>query len=103
MSWGEISASCCCGPTASSIFSDAFKEQFFLTHARKALQTTRKAEEARSAVLQSVGKLSTADNAAVVVVVFNFPDPTVAGRETSKPQRTAPARVSLQQLEQAAA
>ncbi|CAE7545415.1 PP2C27 [Symbiodinium natans] len=71
---------------------DALKEQFALTHARKALRTTAKPEDAAAAILQNAGKVSKSDNAAVIVVVFKFPEPL--------PKRLGVPRVSLTQLQE---
>ena len=89
VSLGEILAS-------DGIF-DALKKQFALTHVRKALRTTQKAQDAAVAValLQSGGKMSVADNAAVIMLVFKFPDPVA--------KRAPVTRIVLEQLEQAAA
>ncbi|CAE6972700.1 unnamed protein product [Symbiodinium natans] len=74
---------------------DALKEQFALTHARKALRTTAKPEDAAVSILQNAGRVSKADNAAVVVIVFKFPEPL--------PKRPAVQRVSLTQLQEPSA
>ena len=73
---------------------DCLKEQFAFSHARKALRGSQKPEDAAIAVLESAGKISKADNAAVIVIVFNFPKPL--------PTRNPGQRVSLAQLEAAA-
>ncbi|CAE7203469.1 unnamed protein product [Symbiodinium natans] len=74
---------------------DALKEQFALTHARKALRTTAKPEDAAVSILQNAGRVSKADNAAVVVIVFKFPEPL--------PKRPAVQRKSLTALQESAA
>ena len=74
---------------------DALREQSALSHARKALRTTHKPEDAAAAVLRSAAKVSKSDNSAVIVIVFKFPAPL--------PARNPVQRVSLAQLEAAAA
>ena len=74
---------------------DALKEQFASTHARKALRTTAKPEDAAVSILQNAGRVSKADNAAVVVIVFKFPEPL--------PKRPAVQRKSLTALQESAA
>ena len=71
---------------------DALKEQLGLTHARKALRTAAKPEDAAAAILQSAGKVSKSDNSAVIVVMFKFPE--------LLPKRPGVPRVSLTQLQE---
>ena len=71
---------------------DPLKEQFAVIHARKALRTTAKPEDAAVSVLQNAGKASKADNAAVIVIVFKYPEPIQ--------KRTAVQRVPLSQLQE---
>ena len=54
---------------------DALKDQFVVTHARKALRSSQKPEDAAVAIVENAAKVSRADNAAAVVVVFKFPEP----------------------------
>ena len=59
------------------------KDQFAVIHARKALRTTEKPQDAAQAFIENAAKVSAAaDNAAAVVVVFKFPGPL--------PKRNAP-------------
>ena len=66
---------------------DALREQSALSHARKTLRTTAKPEDAAAAVLRSAAKVSKSDNSAVGTL----------------PARNPVQRVSLAQLEAAAA
>ena len=54
---------------------DALQEQTVLTTARKVLRETRSSEAAAQAVLESAGRVSKADNAAVIVLAINIPEP----------------------------
>ena len=54
---------------------DPLKDQFAVTHARKALRTTEQPEDAAKAILDNAANVSAADNAAAIVVVFKFPEP----------------------------
>ena len=60
---------------ASDGIWDPLKDQFAVTRARKALRTTEQPEDAAKAVVENAAKVSAADNAAAVVVVFKFPEP----------------------------
>ena len=57
---------------------DSLKAQFAVTHARKALRTTEEPQDAATAILENAAKVSAADNAAAVVVVFRFSEPFVS-------------------------
>mmetsp|Transcript_40547 Transcript_40547/g.84572 ORF Transcript_40547/g.84572 Transcript_40547/m.84572 type:complete len:308 (+) Transcript_40547:17-940(+) len=61
---------------------DGLREQIAVTTARKVLRETTSAEEAAKAVLEAAGKATKADNAAVIVVALNIPEPL--------PKRDAP-------------
>ncbi|CAE6919527.1 unnamed protein product [Symbiodinium sp. CCMP2592] len=61
---------------------DGLREQLAVTTARKVLRETKSAEEAAKAVLEAAGKATKADNAAVIVVALNIPEPL--------PKRDAP-------------
>ncbi|CAE7482639.1 unnamed protein product [Symbiodinium natans] len=74
---------------------DALKEQFALTHARKALRTTALPQDAALSILQNAGRVSRADNAAVIVIVFKFPEPL--------PKRETRHRVPLDKLQEPSA
>ncbi|CAE7828144.1 unnamed protein product [Symbiodinium necroappetens] len=54
---------------------DALQEQTVLTTARKVLRESRSSEAAAQAVLESAGRVSKADNAAVIVLAINIPEP----------------------------
>ena len=54
---------------------DALQEQTVLTTARKVLRESRSSEAAAQAVLESAAKVSKADNAAVIVLAINIPEP----------------------------
>ncbi|CAE7949892.1 unnamed protein product, partial [Symbiodinium sp. KB8] len=54
---------------------DALQEQTALTTARKALRETRSPESAAQAVLQAAANVSRSDNAALIVVALNIPEP----------------------------
>ena len=54
---------------------DALQEQTALTTARKVLRETRSPESAAQAVLQAAANVSTSDNAALIVVALNIPEP----------------------------
>ena len=54
---------------------DALQEQTALTTARKVLRETRSPEAAAQAVLQAAAKVSRSDNAALIVVALNIPEP----------------------------
>ena len=60
---------------ASDGIWDPLKDQFAVTHARKALRTTEQPEDAAKAVVENAAKVSAADSAAAIVVVFKFPEP----------------------------
>ncbi|CAE7720841.1 unnamed protein product, partial [Symbiodinium necroappetens] len=61
---------------------DGLREQLAITTARKILRETKSAEGAAKAVLEAAGKVTKADNAAVIVVSLNIPEPL--------PKRDAP-------------
>ena len=61
---------------------DGLREQLAITTARKVLRETKSAEGAAKAVLEAAGKVTKADNAAVIVVPLNIPEPL--------PKRDAP-------------
>ncbi|OLP99003.1 putative protein phosphatase 2C 22 [Symbiodinium microadriaticum] len=61
---------------------DGLREQLAITTARKVLRETKSAEGAAKAVLEAAGKVTKADNAAVIVVSLNIPEPL--------PKRDAP-------------
>ena len=61
---------------------DPLKDQFAVIHVRKALRTTEKPQDAAQAIIENAARVSAADNAAAVVVVFKFPEPL--------PKRNAP-------------
>ena len=71
---------------ASDGIWDPLKDQFAVTHARKALRTTEQPEDAAKAVLQNAAKISAADNAAAIVVVFKFPEPLP--KRSTRPRAT---------------
>ena len=54
---------------------DGLREQLAVTTARKVLRETKSAEGAAKAVLEAAGKATKADNAAVIVVGLNVPEP----------------------------
>ncbi|CAE7710575.1 unnamed protein product [Symbiodinium necroappetens] len=54
---------------------DALQEQTVLTTARKVLRESRSSEAAAQAVLESAGRVSKVDNAAVIVLAINIPEP----------------------------
>ena len=54
---------------------DALQEQTVLTTARKVLRESRSSEAAAQAVLESAGRVSKVDNAAVIVLSINIPEP----------------------------
>ena len=60
---------------ASDGIWDPLKDQFAVTHARRALRTTEQPEDAAKAVVENAAKVSAADNAAAIVIVFKFPEP----------------------------
>ena len=72
---------------------DPLKAQFAVTHARRALRTTEQAQDAAKAVVQNASKVSAADNAAAVVLVFKFPEPLPQRNSVPRP------RVPLRALE----
>ena len=71
---------------------DPLKDKFAVTHARKALRTTEQPEDAAKAVIGNAAKVSAADNAAAIVVVFKFPEPL--------PKRIARPRMTLAGLDE---
>ena len=77
---------------ASDGIWDPLKDQFAVTHARKALRTTEQPEDAAKAVVENAAKVSAADNAAAIVVVFKFPEPL--------PKRIARPRATLRGLDE---
>ena len=60
---------------ASDGIWDGIRDQLALTTARKTLRETRSPQAAAQAVLEAAGKVTKADNAAVVVVALNIPEP----------------------------
>ncbi|CAE7755293.1 unnamed protein product, partial [Symbiodinium microadriaticum] len=66
---------------------DGLREQLAITTARKILRETKSAEGAAKAVLEAAGKVTKADNAAVIVVSLNIPEPL--------PKRDAPPSLFL--------
>ena len=60
---------------ASDGIWDGLRDQLALTTARKILRETRSPQAAAQAVLEAAGKVTKADNAAVVVVAVNIPEP----------------------------
>ena len=71
---------------------DPLKDKFAVTHARKALRTTEQPEDFAKAVIENAAKVSAADNAAAIVVVFKFPEPL--------PKRIARPRMTLAGLDE---
>ena len=65
---------------------DALKDQFVMTHARKALRTNEKPQDAAAAVTENAANVSRADNAAAIVVVVKFPEP-LPKRNNAVPRR----------------
>ena len=62
---------------------DNLRPQTAVTHARKVLRETRDCKAAAAAVLEQAAKVCTSDNAAVIVVALNLPEPApkrAAGR-----------------------
>ncbi|CAE7719075.1 unnamed protein product [Symbiodinium sp. CCMP2592] len=60
---------------ASDGIWDGLRDQLALTTARKILRETRSPQAAAQGVLEAAGKVTKADNAAVVVVALNIPEP----------------------------
>ena len=54
---------------------DGIQDQTAITTARKVLRETRSPEAAAKAVVEAAGKVTKADNAAVIVLALNVPEP----------------------------
>ena len=54
---------------------DGIQDQAAVTAARKVLRETRSPEAAAKAVVEAAGKVTKADNAAVIVLALNVPEP----------------------------